>query len=601
MRATFARVLASVLAVVGLVFTALYVAINAPAGTLGFSATVVRGAPAAQVTDVAPGGPADRAGIRVGDVVRAPRSAVDMLLLANAPLVADGDRVRFDVERGERRLAAEITAARDNGTPLFEGVLFAIVAIPLLLLGFIVVWTRPDNRDARTIGAILLLLGIFTAMPDRVGTPLVRFVGYEVLTSVVVVFAIFATAVFFARYSDDRGRSRAGTVVLVTAVVATVLSLSVVPWYFAPAIWGRVDFLDRLVYVTFVTPACAVTAFFLADRRAEQGRRMRLRFLATMFAIGYSGLVVLPPLSVALGPAFNVFDQAACIATLFPFAIGMTYGVLRRRVVDVAFVLNRAIVFSLVSALIVAGFILIETSAGSLLFNASRTTGFVVQVAIAVIIGLSLKPIHDRVDRIVDRTFFARRYAAERALKQLGTDVHFIRDRDRIVERVLREISQYIDVERVALYAREDVNEDFVLLDSYGEAPINLATDDDAVLRLIVDEAPLDLLGVATAIPGELAIPLAIRKSLVGVLALGHKRSGEAFAPDEIALLRLLGPQLAAAFLAGRSTTSADPTLREVAAELRLLRHELQGVVGTLRRLEDSAQIVGLPTAGPPP
>jgi len=49
-----------------------------------------------------------------------------------------------------------------------------------------------------------LLFGIFTATPDRVGTPLVRFVGYEVLTSVVVVFAILATAVFFASYSDDR-------------------------------------------------------------------------------------------------------------------------------------------------------------------------------------------------------------------------------------------------------------------------------------------------------------------------------------------------------------------------------------------------------------
>ena len=132
-------------------------------------------------------------------------------------------------------------------------------------------------------------------------------------------------------------------------------------------------------------------------------------------------------------------------------------------------------------------------------------------------------------------------------LKQLGTDVHFIRDRNRIVERVLREIWQYIDIERLALYEREDVDEGFVLLGAYGEAPINLGTDDDAILRLIVDEAPLDLHGVATAIPGEFAIPLAIRKSLVGVLALGHKRSGEAFAPDEIALLRLLGPQLAAA------------------------------------------------------
>ncbi len=503
-----------------------------------------------------------------------------MLVLSNAPIVAENERVAFEVERNHRRFDVAFTAARDPGTPLFEGVLFAIIAIPLLLLGFVVIWTRPEDRDTRTIGTILLLLGIFTATPDRVGSPLDRVVVYECLSSCIVIFAIFLTAVFFARYAEGTVRSRATNALLISAVISTLLGLSVVPWYIAPALWGRVDLLEWLSNSTIITPACAIVGFFVAYRISDQGQRTRLRFLATMFAIGYSGLVTLPPLTIALGPAFNVFDQAACVATLFPFAIGMTYGILRRRIVDVAFVLNRAIVFSLVSALIVAGFILIETSAGTLLVNASRTTGFVVQVGIAVVIGLSLRPIHDRVDRIVDQVFFARRYAAERALKQLGTDVHFIVDRDRLAARVLREIAQNTDVERVAIFTRDDADGRFSLLDAYGNAPLFVAADDDAVIRLIVDEAPVDLHRIATAIPGELALPLAIRKSLIGVLALGNKRSGEAFAPDEILQLRMLGPQIAAALVVGRTSSapSADPTLNEIAAELRMIRGELRAL-----------------------
>jgi len=228
------NILASVLAVVGLVLTTLYVAVNAPAGTLGFSATVVRGAPAAQVTDVAPGGPADRAGIRVGDVVRARRSAVDMLLPANAhssPMAIGFASMSSAGNVGwvHRRLDAtrKPRCVYDRHYPLAVWYLY---------------------RDAGSRGnAARALRGLRSAHERCRG--LCDFGDCRLLRKLL-------------------RRSRSGTVVLVAAVVATGFSLSVVPCYFAPAVWGRVDFLDRLIYVTLVTPACAVTAFFLADRRS---------------------------------------------------------------------------------------------------------------------------------------------------------------------------------------------------------------------------------------------------------------------------------------------------------------------------------------------
>lgn len=577
------RAVATGLTLAGLVLLGLYLGVNRPAGTFGMRTEPISGGPAARVLSVdLAGGPAAAAGVMPGDVLRdAPGENAGLLLLANVPLIAAGDRIAFVIVHAEQIRTVTLQAVPDRGWVRYEAVLFTLLGLPLLGLGWFIVWYQPERHDTRLLGATVLFLGIFTAFPDRVGAPLVRFAAYELVASVAIIVAIYLTVAFFAGFPEGSGlrASRIRRTVLAIAGAASIIDTTAMVFdYLAPAVWGRIAWLDALVLSTVVPPLCGLIACIDAYRHADAAARTRLRWLATNFGVGYSGLLVLPLLTLALGSKFTVVVQAACEATLFPFAIGLTYGVLRRRVVDVAVVLNRAIVFSIVSAIVVALFVSVEVLVGTFLVNASRATSFVVQIVVAVVIGLSLRPLHDRVDRVIDRAFFAKRYEAERALRRLANEVHFIRDPARLIERVLADISAHADVDSVAVYYRDDPRADFALLGALGDAVAVADADDDALVRLVVEEQPLDLHRIRTALPGELAVPLAIRKVLVGVLVLGHKRSGEAFASDEIETYRFLGAHLATAVALGRplAADSGAPALRELIDELQLQRAEIR-------------------------
>jgi GAF domain-containing protein len=56
-------------------------------------------------------------------------------------------------------------------------------------------------------------------------------------------------------------------------------------------------------------------------------------------------------------------------------------------------------------------------------------------------------------------------------------------------------------------------------------------------VRLRQGHRILDLHDVQSEVSGDLAFPMVARGRLVGIIVLGHRRSGEAYAPDETAAI----------------------------------------------------------------
>lgn len=160
--------------------------------------------------------------------------------------------------------------------------------------------------------------------------------------------------------------------------------------------------------------------------------------------------------------------------------------------------------------------------------------------------------------------------------------MQFIRERSALLERIERDLTEYVDATTVSVYFRDDALGDFLLLRSTGSMPEVIDADDDAAVALVVEEAPVELHRRRTRIPGELAIPLAVRKTLVGILILGERRSGEAYAPDEVESLRFLSGYLATALAVNSATRehpgTTDGSLDAILQELRLQRGELSSL-----------------------
>jgi hypothetical protein len=231
---------------------------------------------------------------------------------------------------------------------------------------------------------------------------------------------------------------------------------------------------------------------------------------------------------------------------LFSTPLVVTYVALNRRLIDIGFVLNRAAVFGIVSAIVIGAFILVEWAVGQWLVSASHTTGVVAGMVVALALGLSMRYIHRYVDVFVDRVFFRKRHDDEAALRRFAGESAYINDRDILLSRAIREVLAHTDADGAAILVRDEA-QGYVSRGDGFRAHID--RDDPGIVALKAWSKPVDLHSLEDSeLRGELAFPMISRGDLVGALVCGPKRDGEAYAPDEcdalLALARGVGTAL---------------------------------------------------------
>ena len=217
-------------------------------------------------------------------------------------------------------------------------------------------------------------------------------------------------------------------------------------------------------------------------------------------------------------------------------ALTVTYALLKRRVLDFEFVLGRTLVVATVSLIVVAAFILLEWLLGTVLTNVSHATGLIANGALALILGFSLRYIHARVDALVDAVLFRKRHNDERALRDFATEAQYVTDSQELLDRTMEMVRRHTDARNAAILCVD--NGSYVTERSFGDGIGSLVPENDgAILALKAWHKPIDPHHYETALRGALALPVLSRGRLLGILVLGERAGGEAYAPDEIEAL----------------------------------------------------------------
>jgi GAF domain-containing protein len=245
----------------------------------------------------------------------------------------------------------------------------------------------------------------------------------------------------------------------------------------------------------------------------------------------------------------------------------LTYAALSRRLVDVGFVLNRAVVFGIVSTIVVGAFVLAERIANEWFVNASRTSGAVAGAAIALVLGFSMRYIHSYVDRFVDRVFFRKRHEDEAALRQFAHEASYITDRDVLLDRAVQKVREHTTAVGAAILARDGAGT-YVPAAGNGERAI-VSENDPAIVAMQAWHKPVDLHRIVDSrLHGELAFPMISRGELLGALVCEPKRDGEAYAPDESDALQAMAQGIGAALATLSSRNGDEPSVRELLARI---------------------------------
>jgi hypothetical protein len=486
--------------------------------------------------DAPPGSAAYRQGLRSGDLL-------DLRLLTPGERYRwinyfrlAGQRADVPIERDGKRLV--VSAVSESRSLLATGGALSFGWDTwLALFGFIwtltfaavIAWKRSESKEARIL-SLLLSTSVLSN-------------GFTPLNFVTPWPALDATAAFLSSALYGLTTALLATYAMAFAPLPNLLrrilmwlsysSAALMPIYglaYVAGAWtGTLDPMQAWYAGTVAQLAIAVSPFVfpvlcaiatIAQTRGAD--RARLVWATSALGIQYFAAAV-----VGLATSFNLplssnVELLLYNVTGFITPVVLTYVALIRRILDIGFALNRALVFSAVSLVFVGAFLVVEWALGEWLSSASHTTNLVVGAAIALVLGLSVRSIHKRIDQFLDTVFFRKRHEDEYAIRAFGHEAAYITDAGLLLARAKAMLEEHADATGVA-----------VLLDdghgSYGGTSEN----DAAIVSLKTWRKSVDLHTIDTTLQGEFAYPMVARGHLVGAIVLGPKRSGDPYAPDE--------------------------------------------------------------------
>jgi hypothetical protein len=278
-------------------------------------------------------------------------------------------------------------------------------------------------------------------------------------------------------------------------------------------------------------PILFLIGLALAYAKAPPADRQRVAWVTISLGTGIVGFIVGVALRIADVPE-PLRDYPLVLVAAMP--LGCAYAILRYRLLDIGFVVNRATVFGITSLLVLAALALVDYGLQAWLGSWLVRTGMYVQLGLALAIGIATRPLHDGVDRVVDDLFFRRRHEAERALRQFARDVAHIDDPAVVLQRTVDTVARAAEL-RCAVYVSVDNRLRRAAASAGDATPSGLDRNDGAAVRLLATREPIDLHDVETALPGDFAFPMFARNRLCGLLVCDGKADGPAaYAPDEL-------------------------------------------------------------------
>ncbi len=503
---------------------------------IGFAASnVVPGTLVVQ--SVKPHSAAADAGIKVGDQLHFELTPANhVIMYATVP----GDHLRVRDQNRWIDLVARVDRTPPNAALL---AIITVARLAFLMMAALVAWRRPDDPAARALSLFLACLGVGIAF-DFGLLPAIwaRFASFLFVQSTFMVggLSAFVFACRFPRPTDRGLRHARARALLPLGSAGFVFSTGGRGCgYCDSPLWPPVRPLLALPYIAWYIAIIVASfiAFIDSYRATDAADRVRVRWVIGTFAIGFSGMIVLfAGIAAGLSGAAAQALQYVSLTTLaIPFGLG--YVILRHRMLDIGFVVNRAVVYTGVSIIIVGAFILFEWLVGHVV-EVHSSTSTLLQLGAALALGLSARFIHARVDRYVDDFFFRERHLAEAAIRRFAHEALLITDPIDLTSKTVAVAQEHARLSGVAFYARK--NERYVALQSTFESATDVSENDYGVLEMRTWHHPVDVLARRSEVPGEIAFPMIVRGKLAGFLACGPKTTHEAFAPDERDALALL-------------------------------------------------------------
>ena len=273
------------------------------------------------------------------------------------------------------------------------------------------------------------------------------------------------------------------------------------------------------------------------------------------------------------------------------FPLTLAYVVVVQRAMDVRLIIRQSLQYTLARR----GVIVLQLLLSAVLFIvvttlvASRAMSY---VGTAILMGAGLwgifllRGITNWLAVLIDRRFFHEAYNTEIILSQLSEDARKYTEKQPLIEMVTKRISDVLHVGQIGVWVRG--SNIFHPQEVFGfslSEPVLLSENSSTVQALVRSHQPIllyrdhpdewfieagtDEKRTLNQLQTELLLGLPGRKQLMGVIALGSKRSEEPYTPSDLRLLQTVAVQTG---LALEVSDLAESLAKEAAQRARISR-----------------------------
>lgn len=542
---------------------------------------------------VAPGSPAERAGLKPGDkIININHKPVKNLLEFNTAIshTPENFPVIYTIERNNILFDTEVYVYK-----YFHLVFYIFFSLGFLFLinGFLVGYSRPKELTAQ----IFFIMGCTASLGFLNYGGVWHYTGfsnifyYSYMTGLFLFYPVFFHffTIYPIKYEFKHRKLKIFLVYLYIITLNIILNIADVT--------TQNKFLNDVLEILSYTPLLlllfGIILFIKSYRKiSEENLKKPLKVLLYGFLIGIVGIIYYFFIFIRLisigGIDFNPLYRIPAILVLaIPFSFA--YSIFKYKILDTEIIVKKIIVFGILTLFITVVYFSLLYVMNTILTQYTGNKTFLTVASIVVII-FTFDYVNKWANNFVDKRFYRSRYNYRKSLLKFSEELPFINSIRDVIEKVNFAIRETMGVKIVKFWIIDD---EFVnLLQTHYKIKDKSSNESylqrDAIFKTIYEKdfghkflynQELNEMDIPeeyrTFIKNEgivLSIPIRTKDKLIGAINFGRKPFDSPYSDEDIDLLKTIALQTSIIFENSRLKLN-ETKKRKIEEELKIAKN----------------------------
>lgn len=334
---------------------------------------------------------------------------------------------------------------------------------------------------------------------------------------------------------------------------------------------------------------------YLKEKHTIQGTRI-LYYLSTGLLATIGGGANYFPVYRMEVPPLNPFGTYFLVV----YGITVAYIILRYGFLEIQLIIKKTLIFAGLFTMAYAIFALFALLGQTFLEDVIRWNRWFAIISSIFVIVLALRPLENFLTKVTNKYLFQKKYDPTQLIKTFTDEVITLTDLDKLARTTITTLVKTLSLESSAILLSNRNEDKYEMRDFYGIPNTTVAFDANSPFSKYVSKVG-DALVLSEKLPAyikdemkkvnaKLVLPLMLHKQMIGMIALGKKKSDQDYTEEDLDILMALAKAEAIALSNARlfSDAKQNVKLAAIGALAAGINHE---VCNPLNRMMSAMQI----------